>query len=470
MTKDATPPHSTLFTRLPFFYGWVVVAVAFITLGVGTNTRTAFSLLFPPILAEFGWDRGQTAAAFSVGFITATLYSPFLGMLMDRFGPRLVIPFSAILVSTGMALATQISQPWHLHLTLGVLVGGGTLALSYMGHSLFLPHWFVRRRGLAIGIAYAGVGVGSIILFPWVQHFISHSGWRNACWAMSAVLLITILPLNFFLQRRRPEDIGLAPDGVTTANTSAHARATADAIVDHTWVATDWTLATAMHTSRFWWLAGSSLTSLYAWYAVQVHQTKYLNDIGFPSDVAAYALGMVGLTGSVSQIFLGHLSDRIGREWGWTISISGFALCYLLLLLMQHHPTPVLLYMMVASQGLLGYGMAAVFGSVPIELFQGKHFATIAGVLSVAASLGGAIGPWLTGLLYDRMGNYNLAFWIGAAMSLASIVCMWMAAPRRVRVVAGQVARLQEQRLRQGSAETARNDSFAKFPLPPGEG
>lgn len=452
MTNITSPTPHSLLTRLPFFYGWVVVAIAFITLGIGTNTRTAFSLLFPPILAEFGWDRGQTAAAFSVGFVTATLYSPFLGLLMDRFGPRLVIPFSAILMSIGMMLATQISRPWHLHLTLGVLVGGGTLALSYMGHSLFLPQWFVRRRGLAIGIAYAGVGVGSIMLFPWIQHLISHSGWRTACWAMSIVLLVGVLPLNFFLQRRRPEDIGLAPDGVSTANTAAHARATADAIVDHAWVATDWTLATAMRTFRFWWLAGSSFTSLYAWYAIQVHQTKYLNDIGFPSDVAAYALGMVGLTGSVSQIFLGHVSDRIGREWGWTISISGFALCYLLLLLMQQHPTPVLLYLMVAAQGFLGYGMAAVFGSVPIELFQGKHFATIAGVLSVAASLGAATGPWITGLLHDRMGNYNLAFWICTGMSIASIVCMWMAAPRKVRVVAGQVARLQERRRLQEQA------------------
>src|SRR5581483_9747835 len=422
MPTNSTPTYSTPLARLPFFYGWVVVAVAFITLGIGTNTRTAFSLLFPPILAEFGWDRGQTAAAFSVGFIVATLYSPFLGMLMDRFGPRLVIPFSAVLMSIGMALATQISRPWHLHLTLGVLVGGGTLALSYMGHSLFLPHWFVRRRGLALGIAFAGVGVGSIILFPWIQHFISHSGWRNACWAMSAILLIVILPLNFFLQRRRPEDVGLAPDGLPTTDSTARARANADTIVDHEWVAKEWTPSLAMQTSRFWWLALTSMSSLYAWYSIQVHQTKYLNDIGFPSDVAAYALGLVGLTGSFGQISIGYLSDRIGREWAWTLSISGFALCYLLLLLMQHHPTPALLYCMVLSQGLLGYSMASVYGAVPAELFQGKHFGTISSMLSVAASLGAGIGPWVTGLLYDRTGSYNLAFWICIAMSLVAIL------------------------------------------------
>ena len=94
-STSATAPPSRL-ARLPFFYGWVVVAVAFVTMAVGVNTRTAFSLLFPPILAEFGWDRGQTAAAFSVGFVAAICYAPLIGMLMDRFGPRLVIPFGTL--------------------------------------------------------------------------------------------------------------------------------------------------------------------------------------------------------------------------------------------------------------------------------------------------------------------------------------------------------------------------------------
>jgi len=133
---------------------------------VGVNTRTAFSLLFPPILAEFGWDRGRTAASFSIGFIAAIAYAPAIGMVMDRFGPRLMIPFGAVLVSVGMILATFVTQPWHLDLSMGVLVGGGTIFLSYMGHSLFLPYWFARRRGLALGIAFSGVGVGSIVLFP----------------------------------------------------------------------------------------------------------------------------------------------------------------------------------------------------------------------------------------------------------------------------------------------------------------
>jgi len=441
--------------RLPFFYGWVVVAVAFVTMGVGVNTRTAFSLLFPPILAEFGWDRGRTAAAFSVGFIAATVYAPVIGVLMDRFGPRVVIPLGAILVSVGMISATFISQPWHLDLTLGVLVGGGTIFLSYMGHSLFLPYWFARRRGLALGIAFAGVGVGSMILFPWLQGLISRVGWRETCWVMAILLLVIVLPPNILLQRRRPEDLGLRPDGENPSALPLQGQTHADNVVDHAWATIDWTLARALKTTRFWWFFLASATSLYAWYAVQVHQTKYLGEVGFSPEVAAYALGLVGLTGSVGQIILGHLSDRIGREWVWTISALGFALCYVILLTMQSHPSPVLLYLMIATQGLLGYGMASVYSAIPLELFQGKQYGAIAGMLSVASSLGAGLGPWVTGVLYDRMGSYTPSFYLGIGLSLVSIVCVWLAAPRKVRMVAGQVARLQAQRLNQGQKQTA---------------
>jgi len=119
--------------RLPFFYGWLVVAIAFVTMAIGVNARTAFSLLFPPILDEFGWARGVTAAAFAVGFLGGTLYAPFIGILMDRLGPRVLFPAGILLVSAGLALATAVRQPWQLYATLGVLVTGGSMAVSTSG-------------------------------------------------------------------------------------------------------------------------------------------------------------------------------------------------------------------------------------------------------------------------------------------------------------------------------------------------
>src|SRR5712664_4834965 len=166
------------FVRLPIFYGWVVVAVAFVTMGVGINARTAFSVLFPPILTEFGWERGMTAGAFSFGFLVSALLSPWVGRLMDRRGPRVVIEMGVALMTAGLLLAPLVHQPWHLYVTLGVLVSSGTNCLSYTGQSLFLPNWFVRRRGLAMSVAFSGVGIGSIILLPWLQSLIGRTGWR----------------------------------------------------------------------------------------------------------------------------------------------------------------------------------------------------------------------------------------------------------------------------------------------------
>ena len=424
--------------RLPFFYGWIIVAVAFVTTGLGVNARTAFSLLFPPILAEFGWERGVTAGAFSFGFLVSAILSPSLGRLMDRRGPRFVMEMGVGLVAAGLLLAPLVRQPWHLYATLGVLVGGGSVCLSYTGQSLYLPNWFVRRRGLAMSLAFAGVGVGSTILLPSIQVIIGRAGWRTACVVMGLLVLAVLAPLNLLL-KRRPEDLGLAPDG--DPGSAGGAAGPAANVVDAAWVAVDWTLARAMRTTRFWWIAVGFLCGLFAWYAVQVHQTKYLVEVGFSPTHAAWALGFVSLAGIPGQIVLGHVSDRIGREWVWTAGNLGFVLCYLALLLLRDYPTPALLYFMVLTQGALGYGLTSVIGAIPAEIFQGRHYGVIFGMLMLAAIGGGAAGPWVAGALYDATGSYAPAFWLAIGASVLSAFSVWRAAPRRVRAVAGRVAR-----------------------------
>ena len=421
-------------SRLPFFYGWVIVAVAFVTMALGVTARTAFSLLFPPILAEFGWARGVTAGAFSFGFVVTAAVSPFLGWLMDRRGPRLVMELGVALMAAGLMLATLVQQPWQLYLTLGVLSGAGSVCLGYTGHSLFLPNWFVRRRGLAMSLAFSGVGVGSLVL-PWLQTVIDGIGWRSACWTLGLLLLLILAPLNLLL-RARPQEIGLEPDGGPAPPEAGMAKTN---IVDPAWVAIDWTLARALSTRRFWWIALGYFCGLFAWYAVQVHQTKYLIEVGFSAGTAAWALSLVSVTAVPGQILLGHLSDRIGREWVWTIGCLGFALSYLALLLLQGAPSLPLLCLMVAAQGALGYGLTSVLGAIPAEIFQGRHFGSIFGALMLLSILGGAAGPWLTGVIYDRSGSYAPAFLAAIALSLVGAAAIWLAAPRRVRAVAGRL-------------------------------
>lgn len=421
--------------RLPVFYGWVIVAVTFVTMGIGVNARTSFSLLYAPIIDEFGWDRGVTAGAFSFGFLVSALFSPLMGRLMDRSGPRAVMELGVVLMGAGLLIAPLTSQPWHLYLTFGVLVGCGSVCLGYSGQSLFLPNWFVRNRGLATGLAFSGVGLGAMTLLPWVQHLIDTVGWRHASIWMGLIVLAVLGPLNLLL-RKRPEDMGLLPDGAPAP--AANAPPPPSNVVDATWAATDWTLARALATARFWWLALGYFCGLYVWYAVQVHQTKYLVEIGITPIAAAWALGFVSLLGVAGGIVLGALSDRIGREWVWALSVSGFALCFIALIALKAHPSLWLVYVMVAVQGFLGYGLTAIMGAVVSEIFQGRHFGTIFGTLMVVALAGGAAGPYVTGLIHDLTGSYDLAFRIGIGASLVSAAAIWIAAPGKVRSVAGR--------------------------------
>ncbi|HEY7141908.1 MAG TPA: MFS transporter [Methylomirabilota bacterium] len=408
-------------------------------MGVVVNSRTVFSLFFPSILDEFGWSRALTAATFTTGLLASNAFTPFLGVLMDRLGPRVVFPIGLALMSVGLVLATGTHSPWQLHLTLGVLVAGASVFVSYMGHSLLIPNWFVRQRGLALGIAFSGVGVGSFVLLPWLQHVIARAGWRGACWTLAALLALVVLPLNLLVPRRRPEELGLRPDGDEAPGTAA--RPASVEIVDHRWAATEWTLARAVRTSRFWWIFLGYFTCLFAWYAVQVHQTKYLLELGFSADFAAWALGVVGITGIAGQILWGHVSDRIGREWAWTAAGVGYVVCYVALLALPAHPAPWLVYVMVASQGLLGYGAASVFGAIPMELFQGARYGSIFAVLNLGSNAGAGTGPWVAGLVHDYTGSYAPAFWVAIACSVVSVAAMWLAAPRKVRLVAGRARR-----------------------------
>jgi MFS family permease len=366
--------------------------------------------------------------------------SPLIGRMMDRFGPRGVMELGVALMAAGMLLAPLTTQPWHLYLTIGVLVGAGSVCLGYSGQSLFLPNWFNRRRGLAMGLAFAGVGIGSVTLLPWVQLMIEQTGWRTACTAMGILILVVLAPINLLL-RMRPEEIGLLPDG-DAVPTATSAKPVSN-IVDPVWAGTDWTLRRALRTARFWWISLGYFCGLYIWYAVQVHQTKYLLDIGFSANVAVWALGVVSLLGIPGQIWLGHLSDRVGREWIWAASCCGFAICFAALIALKFYPSLPLIYVMIFAQGALGYGLTSIMGAVVLEIFQGKQYGSIFGTIMLAALAGGAAGPWLTGFLYDLFGSYTVAFAIGIGVSGLSAVAIWQASPRKVRAVAGQLHRAQ---------------------------
>jgi MFS family permease len=421
--------------RLPFYYGWLIVGIAFVTMAIGVTGRTAFSLLMPPLIDEFQWDRGLAAGAFSFGFLVSAVLSPFVGRVMDVRGPRIVILTGVAMMSGGLLLAPWITKPWHLYATLGVAVGGGANMMTYTAHSQFLPNWFVRRRGLAISTAFAGAGIGAVVLLPWLQGIILSEGWRASCVAMGLLVLFVISPLTLMV-RKDPAEVGQLPDGLSSTSDMTVSRGAE--VVDLSWASTEWTLGRAARTGRFWWIVLGYFLALIAWYAVQVHQTKYLVEVGFTPLVAAWALGAVSIVAIPGQILLGALSDRIGREWIWTVGCLGFAISYASLIALDQSRSNALLYLMVFSQGFLGYALTSVMGPIVAEIFEGPHYGSIFGTITIALIGGGATGPWIAGAIHDASGSYQIAFLLIIVCCFLSAAAIWIAAPRRVRRITGR--------------------------------
>lgn len=419
--------------RHPFFYGWTIVGVSFVTLAISFGIWYSFSVFFVAILSEFGWSRAATAGVFSMFMVVHSGLAIVIGSLLDRFGPRKLIPFGSILVAMGLLASSRIEALWQLYLFYGVVTAIGICSIGYISHSILLPNWFLKKRGLAIGIAMAGIGVGMQVIVPVTQNIISRFGWRTAYCLLGAVILIIVIPLNAVFQRRNPEEIGELPDGERRpvdhqVPMKENFRSTSIAES----IPAEWTLGDTLRTSRFWFLF---LTFFFTPMAIQgtlIHQVAHVVDKGFSAERGAFFFGLAGIMGSAGKILFGYLSDRIGREKAFAIGI-GCAFFGVLSLMCLRPGHGQLLYGYAILFG-LGYGsIAPIFPSQAADLFHGAHFGRIYGFLSIAGGLGGATGAWLSGKIFDLTASYGIAFF-GVLSALVIIVFFfWFTSPALLR-------------------------------------
>lgn len=438
-----TPHGVDVVIRTRFFYGWVIVAVAFVCLGLAYVVMNGFSIFFVAILNEFGWERATTALAFSIFTVVYGLFSPVVGSLVDRFGPRVVIPVGAVILAAGLVACSMVSEAWHLYLAFGILAAIGVNAVGTMVNMTVLTNWFSRRRGAAVGFASAGIGVGMMVLVPVLQSVISAAGWRTAYVVLAVIIVVTLPPLALLFHRHRPEDMGLLPDGAPAKDKPAGAGPAVRQmrIVDEAWARRSWTIRSAIATRRFWFLFFGLLFGMVAMQSVMVHQVAYLTDRGFDPMLGATVVAMVGIFGSVGKIFWGWLSDRLGREGSYSLGLGCLVFGVLILSRIDDSTQvwPVYVYTLVFG---LGYGVfAPTIPSTSADLFQGKHFGSILGVLYIGTGSGSALGPWASGLVFDLTGSYDGAFLMTFAATALSLLGFWLAGPRKVRQVPGMARR-----------------------------
>ena len=411
----------------PIFYGWIIVGIAILSMTVIYGIRHSFAIFFPPILDEFGWSRGGTAFMFSLNVLIYGFVAPVAGSLGDRWKPKRVMLIGIAFLSLTTASCAFAHELWHFYLLFGILVPVGT-ALS--GMPLFTPtlaNWFVKRRGLAMGLGYVGSGF-SFTYGMLAELTISQLGWRHAFFVLAGILVIVVLPLYSLLYHYRPEDKGLKAYGTSellTAKDSA-----ANVVTVESSVYRHWTIGLAMRTYHLWLLV---LTNFLYWgigiYLVLAHQVKFAEDVGYSSMFAATVFGLFGIF-MVIGFLSSTISDRIGRENTMTLAVMLAIVAVVALVSVKDTSQPWLLYVYATC---FGYGAGLYVPALlagAADIFHGKRFGMIAGLLLTGMGIGGAIGPWLGGYIYDISGSYTSAFVICIVCFGLTGVSFWLAAPR----------------------------------------
>jgi MFS family permease len=433
------------------YYGWIVVAACFLVIAPVVPLIPSFSIFQVAILDEFNWSRGSFAIALSIHLVVGGLAMPFAGGLIDRFGPRRVMPIGALLTALGLILMSRSTSLWHFYVAFGLMAAAGASLLQLVPLTTIIANWFVRHRGTAIGIVTAGSGAGQLALLPLTQLLIKHIGWRHTYLVFGLVILVIPTTLILLFLHTRPEDRGLSIEDESRRRDEAGTKTesgggepeqgnrggsrTEVVILDKEWAEVDWTVGKASRSFRFWMLALVMTLFAAGMLLISVQLVAYLGDKGYSSIIVASVIGLQGLLNMVGEFFGGFLSDRIGREKTLTLSLVTFVICIVLLYLAGTVISPPLVYVFLLFYG-IGQGMVAPALMIcASDLFQGKHFGSILGVIFLGGYFGGAIGAWLSGRLYDLTGAYQVNFLVAGAAMLISAALIWKVRPGSVRVV-----------------------------------
>ena len=402
-----------------FFYGWVIVAVSFVTLFWTLGTRFSFGIFYVAILDEYGWSRAETAGIFSLCMLTHALFAPVSGCLVDRFGPRRLFPIGALFLALGLYAASRTTSMADLYVSFGIMIAMGVNVLSYGPHMAVISKWFRRRRGLASGLVLGGIGAGMMGLAPFIQLIIGRFGWRHAFLILGMVIVALIVPLTGIFQRGAPGDVGQEVDGDVPAFSMNGDTGPCPMQPDTRGFlpVCEQNIAGVFRSRSFWSLGLAPFANGFVVNMVVVHQAAYLVDTGFSEALAASLVGMVGLLGSLGGILGGMLSDRVKREASYTASCISAATGLALLLLVTDTSKWWFLYAFVLLYGLGSGAMLPISAAKTGDLFGGRFIGRVLGLFSSGFGIGGALGAYSGGYFYDLTGSYIIPF-------LLSILCL----------------------------------------------
>ncbi|MBF9033916.1 MFS transporter [Rhodobacterales bacterium HKCCE2091] len=391
-------------------YGWVIVALAFVSTAMVLGARFSMGLFLPFLPEAFDTSAASVSAAVAISMLGAAAIQPLVGISLDRFGGRTVFAVGLLFAGAalcGTALATEF---WQVVLLMGLATSVGYASLSPVSSTTLVSGWFDRNRGTALGIATSGTKVAMIVLPPTLAALIVAYDWRRAMLVLGLAILALIPPVLAFM--RGAPGIGPSRKGGT-------ARPAADG--DHT------TARQAMRLPAFWVISACLFANGLMMNLVFVHLPSYVMSRGFDTALAATGLALVGGIGIFGTVVTGWLSDRLGPRLVLLLMFGARALATLLVVLM---PATITFAAFVLVFGFLGYGAIGVIASLATNLFGRRAIGTILGFAYVFNQTGGAIGTFAGGASLEWTGSYDAALWLTIVTTLLALPGIWLLAGR----------------------------------------
>jgi sugar phosphate permease len=401
-------------SKLPFNYAWLVLAVLFIGLLASFGIRSAFGAFITPWENDFKVDRTIVTSISLLSFIVYAFAQPLAGKLNDLLGGRIVPSVSIFLIGGCLVLSAKATHIWQMFVLYGLILSFGIAGCSAVTASAIISRWFKAKQGFAIGLAVSGMAVGQLIVVPAALFLINLYNWRLTIFIFGLVTLLLVLPLMFLFVRSKPEELGRQPYGHTETGEEKPVPDQETRTVEKDQLP----VFGVVRQKTFWMLTipyficGFTDVGL-----INTHLIPLSEGRGFPVTIVALTFSIIAICNIGGTIGTGYLSDHFNRSRQLGLIYAVRAVTFIFLLTMKN---PWLLIPFAFVYGVTEMASIAPTNSLTTQLFDRYSIGTILGFMSISHQMGGAIGSWVPGLLYDLTGSYDLIIGLSVFLLLGS--------------------------------------------------
>ena len=409
-----------------YFYGWNIVAAAFLArLSYAEHFTSVLGLFFKPLQHEFGWSRSAIAGVQTTARVVEAAIAPIIGSFIDRYGPRVLMPVGSIIVGITMLAVTRVHELWQFYLLRGVLVALGFTLMGALVIDVAVNNWFIRKRGRAIAIARVGGNFSNFIIVPTCVFVIANAGWRMMFVIFAVMTWVTVLIPSAVFMRRRPEDMGLLPDGDVPDKQQSQNNDPDTDFESKNKTTVDkpepiWTRREVLTTWTFWLITISFAINSMSFQGINISLAPYIQDLGYSDTMLAVLITFRAAVMMPAELFMGFLSEKAEKT---SMRAFPFLVLALSAIFFCMAKTPAFLWLAISTYG-LGAAGVHVIQEVLWANYYGRLTLGLVRSLAFFFSFGfGSIGPVAMNIVFDELGSYRPAFiFISGLFTVAAIL------------------------------------------------